>query len=202
MNTLSIPVPSRLYADVPNARPLEGVRVAVKDIYDMAGLRTACGNRAYFLTYPEREVNAVAVQRLIDQGAVILGRTKTSSFANGESPTADWVDQLDAFNPRGDEWQSTSSSSAGSGAAIAAYDWVDVTLGTDTYVRFLSLFFLTLINAPLSSTIVQRRICSRTCFCSGHVRPSTLARRNRLDQHHADGVCPRHGRLPCSYSRC
>lgn len=132
MNTLSIPVPSRLYADVPNPRPLEGYRIAVKDIYDMAGLRTGCGNRAYWLTYPEREVNAVAVQRLINQGAVIVGKTKTSSFANGESPTADWVDQLDPFNPRGDGWQSTSSSSAGAGAAIASYEWLDVTLGTDT----------------------------------------------------------------------
>lgn len=119
MNILSIPVPTRLYADVPNHRLLEGYRIAVKDIYDLAGLRTGCENRAYWLTFPERQVNAVSIQKLIDQGAVIVGKTKSSSFANGESPTADWVDQLDAFNPRGDGWQSTSSSSAGTGSAIA-----------------------------------------------------------------------------------
>lgn len=68
MNTISIPVPSRLYtAYVTNPRPLEGRRIAVKDLYDMAGLRTGGGNRAYFNTYPPREVTAVAVQRLIDQ---------------------------------------------------------------------------------------------------------------------------------------
>jgi hypothetical protein len=77
MNTVSIPVPSRLYADVADPRPLEGVRVAVKDIYDMAGLRTGCGNQAYWLFYPEREVNSFPVQRLLDQGAVLVGKTKT-----------------------------------------------------------------------------------------------------------------------------
>lgn len=77
MNTVSIPVPSRLYADVANPRPMEGVRVAVKDIYDMAGLRTGCGNQAYWLFYPEREVNSFPVQRLLDQGAVLIGKTKT-----------------------------------------------------------------------------------------------------------------------------
>lgn len=68
MNTISIPVPSRLYtAYVENPRPLEGRRVAVKDLFDMAGLRTGAGNRAYWNTYPPRDVSAVAVQRLIDQ---------------------------------------------------------------------------------------------------------------------------------------
>ena len=80
MNTVSIPVPSRLYADVADPRPLEGVRVAVKDIYDMAGLRTGCGNQAYFLFYPEREVNSFPVQRLLEHGAVLVGKTKTCKF--------------------------------------------------------------------------------------------------------------------------
>jgi hypothetical protein len=68
MNTLSIPVPSRLYTlNLTNSRPLEGRRIAVKDIYDIAGLKTGCGNRAYFNTYPARQTSAVAIQRLIDQ---------------------------------------------------------------------------------------------------------------------------------------
>lgn len=36
------------------------------------------------------------------------------------------------FNPRGDSYQSPSSSSAGSAAASAAYHWLDFTIGTDT----------------------------------------------------------------------
>lgn len=68
MNTITVPVPSRLYtAYKSDPRPLEGRRVAVKDLFDMAGLRTGGGSRAYFNTYPPRDVTAVAVQRLIDQ---------------------------------------------------------------------------------------------------------------------------------------
>jgi Asp-tRNA(Asn)/Glu-tRNA(Gln) amidotransferase A subunit family amidase len=69
----------------------------VKDIYDIAGLKTGCGSRAYFALYPPRNTTAPAVQRLIDQGAVVVGKTKTSQFANGETATADWVDQLCPF---------------------------------------------------------------------------------------------------------
>jgi Asp-tRNA(Asn)/Glu-tRNA(Gln) amidotransferase A subunit family amidase len=68
LNALSISVPSRLYTmDLPNARPLEGKRIAVKDLFDMAGLRTGGGNRAYYNTYPAKNVTAVAIQRLVDQ---------------------------------------------------------------------------------------------------------------------------------------
>lgn len=68
MNTLSIPVPSRLYTKyLANPRPLEGVRVAVKDLYDVAGVPSGLGNRAYWLTYEPRNATAVSIQRLIDQ---------------------------------------------------------------------------------------------------------------------------------------
>lgn len=68
MNTISIPVPSRLYTKhLANPRPLEGVRVAVKDLYDIAGVPSGLGNRAYWLTYEARNVTAVSIQRLIDQ---------------------------------------------------------------------------------------------------------------------------------------
>lgn len=60
------------------------VRLGVKDIYDIAGVRTSCGSRAYYNLYPERNVTAPAVQRLIDAGAIIVGKMKTSQFANGE----------------------------------------------------------------------------------------------------------------------
>ncbi|KAK1923360.1 amidase signature enzyme [Papiliotrema laurentii] len=133
LNTLTIPVPSRLYTKyLDNPRPLEGLRIGIKDLFDMAGLKTSGGSRAYFNTYPVKEVNSDVVQRLVDQGGIIVGRCKTSQFANGESATADWVDQLCPFNPRGDGYQQPSSSSSGPGAAQAAYDWLDHTIGSDT----------------------------------------------------------------------
>lgn len=72
MNTISIPVPSRLYnINQTNSLPLAGVRIVVKDIYDLAGLRTGCGNRAYYNTYQPRSKTAVSIQRLIDQVSIL-----------------------------------------------------------------------------------------------------------------------------------
>ncbi|KAI5207761.1 amidase signature enzyme [Aureobasidium subglaciale] len=130
--SLAIAVPSRLYFTKTDEKPLAGVRLGIKDIYDIAGLRTSNGNRAWYHFYPAANETAVTVQRLIDAGAIIVGKMKTSQFANGEVATADWVDYHEPFNPRGDGYQDTSSSSSGPGAGAAAYDWLDLTLGSDT----------------------------------------------------------------------
>ncbi|KAG4431663.1 hypothetical protein IFR05_012846 [Cadophora sp. M221] len=132
VQSVTIGVPSKLYFTKTAAKPLAGVRVGIKDIYDIAGVKTSCGNRAYFDLYPERSKTATAVQNLIDAGAIVVGKMKTSQFANGESATSDWVDYHCPFNPRGDGYQDPSSSSSGPGAGIAAYEWLDLTLGSDT----------------------------------------------------------------------
>ncbi|KAH8593761.1 putative Glutamyl-tRNA amidotransferase subunit A [Bisporella sp. PMI_857] len=128
----TIGVPSRLYYKKTSEKPLSGVRIGIKDIYDIAGLKTGCGNRAYFDLYPERSTTAPAVQKLISAGAVVVGKMKTSQFANGETATADWVDQFSPFNARGDGYQDPSASSSGPGAGIGAYSWLDIALGSDT----------------------------------------------------------------------
>jgi hypothetical protein len=125
-------VPSRLYYTKTAEKPLAGVRIGIKDIYDIKGLRTSNGNRAWYWLYPEAKNTAPPVQNLIDAGAVIIGKMLTSQFANGETATADWVDYHEAFNPRGDGYQDTSSSSSGAGAATASYPWLDISLGSDT----------------------------------------------------------------------
>lgn len=130
--SLTIGVPSRLYYTKTTNQPLAGVRLGVKDIYDIAGIKTSCGNRAYYNLYPARTATAEAVQRLIDAGAVVIGKMKTSQFANGEQATADWVDYHSPFNIRGDGYQDPSSSSSGPGAGIGSYDWLDIGLGSDT----------------------------------------------------------------------
>ncbi|CAO2655559.1 Nn.00g043620.m01.CDS01 [Neocucurbitaria sp. VM-36] len=129
---LAIAVPSRLYFKKTAEKPLAGVRIGIKDIYDMKGLRTSNGNRAWYWLYPPASNTAPPVQNLIDAGAVIIGKMITSQFANGETATADWVDYHEAFNPRGDGYQDTSSSSSGAGAGTASYPWLDVSLGSDT----------------------------------------------------------------------
>ncbi|KAL8833592.1 MAG: hypothetical protein Q9170_004175 [Blastenia crenularia] len=127
-----IAVPSRLYYAKTASQPLAGVRTGIKDIYDIAGVQTSDGNRAFYELYPPRNATALPVQRLIDAGAILVGKMKTSQFANGEVATADWVDYHEPFNPRGDGYQDTSSSSSGPGSGIGSYPWLDLTLGSDT----------------------------------------------------------------------
>ncbi|KAF2215883.1 hypothetical protein CERZMDRAFT_35244 [Cercospora zeae-maydis SCOH1-5] len=130
--SLAIAVPSRLYYTKTAERPLAGVRLGVKDIYDVAGLRTGNGNRAWYNLYGPAIDHATPVKRLIDAGAIVVGKMITSQFANGEEATADWVDYHSPFNPRGDGYQDPSSSSSGPGAGAASYPWLDLTLGSDT----------------------------------------------------------------------
>jgi Amidase len=131
-HTPTVGVPSRLYYTPTPAQPLAGYRLAVKDIYDVAGLKTGCGSRAYYQTYPIKNTTALSVQRLVDAGMVIIGKVKTSQYANAERITDDWVDYHASYNARGDGYQDTNSSSTGSGSAMSSYDWVDFALGSDT----------------------------------------------------------------------
>ncbi|KAI9887011.1 MAG: hypothetical protein M1823_001155 [Watsoniomyces obsoletus] len=126
-----IAVPSRLYYKRSAEKPLAGDRFAAKDLFDVAGCKTGCGNAAWSSLYPPVSEHAVAVKRLLDAGAVLVGKTKTTQFAEGYDP-AHWVDYQSPFNPRGDGYQMPSSSSTGSAAAVAAYEWLDFALGTDT----------------------------------------------------------------------
>ena len=89
--------------------PLHGVPVGVKDIFDVAGMPTTAGARAFAHTHPTRD--AAAVARLRAAGAVILGKTHTTQFAfRDPAPTRNPWDG--AYTPGG--------SSSGSAAAVAA----------------------------------------------------------------------------------
>jgi Amidase len=132
-HTSTIGVPSRLYFTPTPSKPFAGSRLAVKDIYDVAGLKTGCSNRAYYQTYPVKNATGPAIQRLLDLGMVIVGKVKTSQFAKAEVATDDWVDLHAPYNPRGDGYQDASSSSTGSGSAMASYDWLDFAVGSDTW---------------------------------------------------------------------
>jgi hypothetical protein len=108
------------------------VRLGVKDLYDIKGVKTGCGNRAFYELYPPANATGPALQSLIDAGAVIVGKMKTSQFANGETATGDWVDYHSPFNARGDGYQDPSSSSSGPGSGMGAYPWLDIAIGSDT----------------------------------------------------------------------
>lgn len=129
--TITIAVPSRLYYSPSAESPLAGVRIGIKDLYDIKGLKTGAGSRAYYDVYPEANVTAPAVQRLIDAGAVVIGKMKTTQFAAPEN-ARDALDYLVPFNPRGDGYREAGSSSSGPGTGVASYKWLDIALGSDT----------------------------------------------------------------------
>ena len=94
------------------------------------------------MLYPARAESAQVVQHCLALGFVIVGKLKSTQFADSEWPTCDWIDYHAPFNPCGDGYLTTSGSSAGSAAAIASYPWLDFSLGTDSkWVCFLLLFY-------------------------------------------------------------
>ncbi|KAK4032969.1 amidase signature domain-containing protein [Parachaetomium inaequale] len=127
--TLCIAVPSRLYAT--STKPLAGMRVAVKDVFHLNGVRTTCGNRAYGQLYGPSKVSSASVQKAVDLGATVLGKTKTAEFAGSQEVIGDWADYSYAFNSRAHGYSLCTGSSTGSASAVTAYSWVDIGLGSD-----------------------------------------------------------------------
>jgi Asp-tRNA(Asn)/Glu-tRNA(Gln) amidotransferase A subunit family amidase len=106
------------------------LRIVVKDVFCMEGLKTSLNNRAYYEFSAPAELTATMIEALACDGAQIVGMTKLSSMIAREEPS-DAVEFRSAFNPRGDGYQSPVGSSSGSAAAVAAYEWVDCGIGTD-----------------------------------------------------------------------
>jgi aspartyl-tRNA(Asn)/glutamyl-tRNA(Gln) amidotransferase subunit A len=106
--------------------PLSGRTLGVKDLFDTTGVRTTYGSRLHADHVPAR--NALAVERLLGAGAVLVGKTHLPEFAwsvLGQNP---WYGT--AHNPLR-PGRTTGGSSSGSAAALAA-GLCDLALGSDT----------------------------------------------------------------------
>ena len=106
-------------------RPLYGIPFAIKDNIDVAGVPTTAGCPAF--AYPPGR-SATVVQRLMDAGAIPIGKTNLDQFATGlvgtRSPYGACSSVFDARYISG-------GSSSGSAVAVAA-GLVSFALGTDT----------------------------------------------------------------------
>ncbi|KAJ5719003.1 amidase signature enzyme [Penicillium malachiteum] len=131
--SFGVALPSRLRTySVPTVSPIAGWRIVVKHNIQLEGIKSSIGNRAFYNTYGSQRSTADCIQRLIDQGAIVLGKTKMTSFENWEE-SVEYVDYQAPWNARADGYQSPGGSSSGSASAIAAYDWVDIAIGTDIW---------------------------------------------------------------------
>jgi aspartyl-tRNA(Asn)/glutamyl-tRNA(Gln) amidotransferase subunit A len=110
----------------PRPGPLSGKTLLVKDLIDVAGVRTTYGSRIYAHHVPTR--TAPAVQRLLDAGAAFVGKANLPEFAwnvTGQNP---WYGTV--ANPVF-PGRTTGGSSSGNAAALAA-GLCDLGIGTDT----------------------------------------------------------------------
>ena len=95
--------------------PLHGLPITVKDCWETAGLRTTCGAESLRDHVPQ--TSAVGVQRLLDAGAVLFGKTNTPKW------TLDWQTYNDLFGITRNPWnpeRTSGGSSGGSAAAVCA----------------------------------------------------------------------------------
>jgi aspartyl-tRNA(Asn)/glutamyl-tRNA(Gln) amidotransferase subunit A len=105
---------------------LHGIPYCLKDVFDVAGVRTTAGSRLLADNVAARD--SACAGRLEAAGAVLLGKTTTWEFAHG-GPSWDVP-----FPPARNPWdtdRSPSGSSSGSAAAVAA-GLAPASLGTDT----------------------------------------------------------------------
>jgi aspartyl-tRNA(Asn)/glutamyl-tRNA(Gln) amidotransferase subunit A len=114
-----------------NAAPLEGIPIAVKDLFCTAGVRTTAGS--HILDNFEPTYESTVTANLWRDGAVMLGKTNLDEFAMGSS------NETSYFGPVVSPWRRAGAntalvpggSSGGSATAVAAFLAPGAT-GTDT----------------------------------------------------------------------
>ncbi|MBI4964778.1 MAG: amidase [Desulfomonile tiedjei] len=107
---------------------LTDLRFAAKDLIDLEGYKTSCGNPTWRDTHPVAATNAVCVDQLLFAGATCIGKTITDELAFG-------LDGENSFygtplNPKAPN-RVPGGSSSGSASAVAC-GMADFALGTDT----------------------------------------------------------------------
>ena len=107
-------------------KKLSGLPISIKDVFSTKGILTTCASHildGYVPVY-----NATVVQKLLDQEAIILGKTNLDEFCHGSGTATSY------YGPSRNPWNATKlpgGSSGGSAAALSA-DLCCASIGTET----------------------------------------------------------------------
>jgi amidase len=105
---------------------IHGIPIIVKDNIDVKGFPTTAGSRALLDSYPNE--NALIIQKLIDNGAIIIAKSNMSEFAfSARNSYSSFGQVRNAFNNL-----YTPYGSSGGSASAVALNFAPMALGTDT----------------------------------------------------------------------
>ncbi|MBN1192857.1 MAG: Asp-tRNA(Asn)/Glu-tRNA(Gln) amidotransferase subunit GatA [Coriobacteriia bacterium] len=106
--------------------PLAGVPAGIKDNMNLIGTRTTCASR--ILAEYESVYDCTAVRRLLDAGALPVGKCNMDEFAFGSST------ENSAYGPTHNPWdlERVPGGSSGGSAACVAAGMASISLGSDT----------------------------------------------------------------------
>lgn len=153
--------------------PLHGIPIALKDIYDTAGIRTTSHSYLHIDRVPDRDAHTTALLR--DAGCVLLGKLATHEFAFA-GPAWDLP-----FPPARNPWKLdcfTGGSSSGSGAAVAA-GLAMASLGSDTAGSIrMPAFFCGITGLKPTYGLVSRFGVVPLSYSLDHCGPMTWTARD------------------------
>jgi aspartyl-tRNA(Asn)/glutamyl-tRNA(Gln) amidotransferase subunit A len=113
------------------ALPLDGIPIAVKDLFCTKGIPTTAGSHILDGFHPPYE--ATVTDKLWRAGAVMLGKTNLDEFAMGSSTTTSWYGPVESpWRRRGDNRRLVPGGSSGGSAAAVAGRAALAAIGTDT----------------------------------------------------------------------
>jgi aspartyl-tRNA(Asn)/glutamyl-tRNA(Gln) amidotransferase subunit A len=146
--------------------PLHGVPIALKDLFDTAGVRTTAASALFKDRVPTEDCEVV--RRLKNAGAVLLGKLNMHEFAYGGSSVVSF------FGPVRNPWSQehiAGGSSSGSAVAVAA-GLCYAALGSDTggSIRLPSAYCGTVGLKPTYGRVSTRGVIPLSWSCD-HVGP-------------------------------